>query len=342
MWATGGRFVGTEDAYVKQDRVSVVPQVSGQIAQVAVAENDAVKAGQLLFTIDDSAYRSAVEEDQARLEQARLEVEKLKAAYQQAVSEEATARDALATAQTRDDRQQTLLKSGVVPQATADDSALALQQAQRRPRPGRERRAERQGGARGQPRHRHRPHPEVLQALAALHAAELDLAHTVVTAPTDGVVSQTDRLQQGQYVTPVDRGPEPGRDRRQLDRGQLQGDRPHPHAPGPAGRGDASTPIPTSASRARSARSAPAPARSSRCCRRRTPAATGSRSCSACRCASRSTPGQDLPPLRAGMSASVEVDTGHARGLPKFVAGPLAALGLGGRAAVARPADAAK
>ena len=39
---------------------------------------------------------------------------------------------------------------------------------------------------------------------------------------------------------------------------------------------------------ARSPASAPAPARRSRCCRRRTRPATGSRSCSACRCASRS------------------------------------------------------
>ena len=53
IWATGGRYVGTEDAYVQQDRVSVVPQVSGQIASVEVAENDTVVAGQTLFTIDD-------------------------------------------------------------------------------------------------------------------------------------------------------------------------------------------------------------------------------------------------------------------------------------------------
>ena len=52
--------------------------------------------------------------------------------------------------------------------------------------------------------------------------------------------------------------------------------------------------------------------------------------------------GQDLPPLRAGMSASVEVDTGHARGLPKVVSGTLAALGLGSQPAVAAPAGAAK
>jgi multidrug resistance efflux pump len=34
---------------VKQDRVSVMPQVSGKIATVGVAKNDVVTAGQLLF-----------------------------------------------------------------------------------------------------------------------------------------------------------------------------------------------------------------------------------------------------------------------------------------------------
>ena len=46
----------------------MMPQVSGQIAAVGVGENDAVTAGQMLFSIDDSVYRSAVEEDHAKLE----------------------------------------------------------------------------------------------------------------------------------------------------------------------------------------------------------------------------------------------------------------------------------
>ena len=46
-------------------------------------------------------------------------------------------------------------------------------------------------------------------------------------------------------------------------------------------------------------------------------------------------PGQDVPTLRAGMSASVEVDTGHARGLPHFATAALSAVGLGGTAVAA-------
>jgi hypothetical protein len=55
---------------------------------------------------------------------------------------------------------------------------------------------------------------------------------------------------------------------------------------------------------------APAPARPSRCCRRRTPPATGSRWCSACRCASRWTTAELAEhPLRVGLSMLVTVDT---------------------------------
>jgi membrane fusion protein (multidrug efflux system) len=45
FWATGGRYIATEDAYVQQDRVTVMPQVSGQIATVLAGENEAVAAG---------------------------------------------------------------------------------------------------------------------------------------------------------------------------------------------------------------------------------------------------------------------------------------------------------
>jgi membrane fusion protein, multidrug efflux system len=341
LWVTGGRFVATEDAYVQQDRISVVPQVSGQIASVAVGENDRVTAGQTLFTIDDEAYGAAVEQDRAKLESARLEVEKLKAAYAQAESEAGTARDALATAQTRDDRQRALLKSGVTSQAAADDTALALQQARGALAQAESRVLSARAALAGDPGIATDRHPEVLQALAALHTAELDLAHTVVTAPRDGVVSQTDRLQQGQYVTPatavmslVETGTS------WVEANYKETELTHMLAGQPVEitidtwpdhvlRGELG-----SIGAGTGSEFALLPAQN----------ASGNWVKVVQRVPVRVTlaDGQDLPPLRAGMSATVEVDTGHVRGLPKVVSGTLAALGLGGQTAVAAPADAAK
>ncbi len=334
MWATGGRYIGTEDAYVKQDRIAVMPQVSGQIAAVKVDENDTVHAGQTLFTIDPAVYRNAVEQDQAKLESARLEVEKLKAAYQQALSEESTARDALATAKTQDDRQRSLLKSGVVPQATADESALKLQQAR-----GAVAQAESQvlaakAALAGNPDIETDKHPEVLEALASLHAAELDLSHTTITAPTDGVVSQTDRLQQGQYVTPATSVLSlVATDNTWIEANYKETDLTHMADGQPvevtldtypdhtlkgvvgsigAGTGSEFALLPAQNASGNWVKVV-----------QRVPVKV------------QLDDGQDVPPLRAGMSAGVEVDTGHARGLPDFISRPLAALGLGGGPVVA-------
>ena len=202
-WVTGGRYINTEDAYVQQDRVTVMPQVSGQISTVNVAENQEVKAGDVLFTIDDAVYRNAIEQDQANLEAARLDVAKLKANYQQAVSEAHTASEALSNAQTQDARQRSLVGKGYISQSSADATNLTLAQARGALASAQSQVLGAKAALAGNPDIPVDQHPEVLKALADLHAAQLDLAHTKVYAPEAGVVSQTDRMQEGQYITPT-------------------------------------------------------------------------------------------------------------------------------------------
>ena len=67
--------VVTDDAFVRAAKVSINARVPGQVVNVAVADNQQVRAGQLLFQIDPEPYRIAVEQAQARLSSARLQVE---------------------------------------------------------------------------------------------------------------------------------------------------------------------------------------------------------------------------------------------------------------------------
>lgn len=339
MWTTGGRYVSTEDAYVKQDRVTVMPQVSGQIASVSVAENQPVRAGDPLFAIDDASYRVTVEENEARLQSARLDVEKLKAAYAQAVSEAGTARDALATAQTQDERVQSLRKSGVVAQSDADDSALALQRAKGAVAAADSQVLSAKAALAGNPDIATDAHPEVLQAQAALNAAKLDLAHTVVTAPSDGVVTQTDRLQPGQYVTPATAVLAlMGTDRIWVEANYKETDLEHMADGQPVTVRFDSYPGKTypgtvgSIGAGTGAEFALLPAQN----------ASGNWVKVIQRVPVRVSldNSEDLPPVRAGMSATVEADTGHVRGLPGPVGRALAALGIGGGTAVAAEVDA--
>jgi membrane fusion protein (multidrug efflux system) len=326
-WVTGGRYINTEDAYVQQDRVTVMPQVSGQITTVSVSENQMVEAGAVLFTIDDSVYRNAVEQDQANLESARLEVEKLKASYAQAVSEAETTRDALVNAQTRNERQQTLVKKGIASQSALDDTELQLRQARGALASAESQVLAARAALAGNPDIATDEHPLVLKALAQLHGAELDLAHTTVTAPAAGVISQADRLQEGQYVTPASavmslvetRDSWIEANYKETELTDLRVGQPvdveldtYPdhvlHATvGSIGAGTGSE-------------FALLPAQN----------ATGNWVKVVQRVPVRIQIAEsgDLPPLRAGMSASVTVDTGRARGVPDFLAPTIAALGL--------------
>jgi len=72
-WGSGYLVAYTDDAYLTSDIVSITPEVSGPIEAVHVADNEWVKRGAPLFTIDPVPFRLAV--DQARAEEARAEAQ---------------------------------------------------------------------------------------------------------------------------------------------------------------------------------------------------------------------------------------------------------------------------
>ncbi|HKC51744.1 MAG TPA: HlyD family efflux transporter periplasmic adaptor subunit [Myxococcota bacterium] len=63
----------TDDAIVMADMIDVVPQVSGTISELHVADNQAVAEGDLLFVVDPRPYEFAVQ--RARAEVARIDGE---------------------------------------------------------------------------------------------------------------------------------------------------------------------------------------------------------------------------------------------------------------------------
>src|SRR6478609_9343345 len=77
-WLTSGGSVSTDDAQVKQDIVSVSPQVNGQVVQVFVRNGSRVHRGDLLFRIDPQPYRVALEQAQAQLANAQVQTQVLR------------------------------------------------------------------------------------------------------------------------------------------------------------------------------------------------------------------------------------------------------------------------
>lgn len=200
FWLTGGRYVSTDNAYVQQDKVTLTAGVSGRIVEVAVHENHQVAAGDLLFRIDPEPYRIAVDAADAALASARLQVDQLRAAYEQAVAAATAARDDVSFKQKAFDRVKGLLAKGVSSQAGFDAAENDLHAAEQAASQAEQRIQAALAALGGDAKIATDKHPTVLAAGARLEQAKLDLANTEVHAPVAGVVSQTDRLQVGQYV----------------------------------------------------------------------------------------------------------------------------------------------
>lgn len=198
VYLHGGRYVSTENAYIKADKVPISAEVSGAIREVLVRENQAVQAGDLLFRIDPVPFRIAVAKAEAKLAQARTDLLALKASYRAQKAQIVLAHTRLAFAR-RDLQRQTELADkhfvSVLQLDQARESAdLAAQQVTALEQ-DLARIAESLGGGIDTPVEQH---PNYLSALAELHQTQLDLARIDVHAPAAGTVSKLPKP--GQFV----------------------------------------------------------------------------------------------------------------------------------------------
>jgi membrane fusion protein (multidrug efflux system) len=195
-WFATGDYVSTDNAQVKQDIVSVSAQVSGPVVKIAVENGDHVKRGDVLFQIDPAPYRVALEQAEAQLAAAKLQTTELQT---QASGTGADITGALADVEIkRRDlaRQSTLLKEGFTTRSRYDDAVSELRKSETNLGNARARAANANAAiAPGQ-------QPNVAAAQAAVDKARLDLSHTDVRAPFDGIIANSDRLQVGQAVAP--------------------------------------------------------------------------------------------------------------------------------------------
>ncbi|WP_417318545.1 HlyD family secretion protein [Emcibacter sp.] len=197
-YLNGGRYVETENAYVKSDKLMIAAEVSGPITEVPIRENQQVSKGDILFRIDDRPYRIALAEQDAELRRVRDNIAGLKASYRQKQDELELARTNLAYAKTVLDRQGELVASRNVSQTSYDTAKHAYDAAVVSLKVIESEKAEVLADLAGNPAIAPEQHPRFLAAKAALDRARLDLERTVVRAPFDGIASSTPQV--GQQV----------------------------------------------------------------------------------------------------------------------------------------------
>ncbi|MEO8651429.1 MAG: HlyD family secretion protein [Hyphomicrobiaceae bacterium] len=112
-WLWSGRYVATENAYVKADIVQVSSEVAGRIVEVKVREHAHVSAGDVLLTVDAEPYAIALAKSEAELDQTRSKVAGFRAEYGEAEMELREAKSRIAFFEAQHDRQQQLSDKGV-------------------------------------------------------------------------------------------------------------------------------------------------------------------------------------------------------------------------------------
>lgn len=130
LWeASGLVFAYTDDAVLTSDLVAIAPQVTGPVQMVSVVDNQAVQAGDPLFTIDPTPFRLALDQaaDALSAAQSRIAVDQTAEASAIALQRSAQARAAQAEADLA--RAQNLAGAGFEAAQAEQDATTAAQQA---------------------------------------------------------------------------------------------------------------------------------------------------------------------------------------------------------------------
>jgi membrane fusion protein (multidrug efflux system) len=199
IWLHGGRYVSTENAYVKADIVQIAPEVSGRVLEVAARDHTHVDKGALLLKIDAEPFRLALDKAEAELDAARSQVETLRANWRETKSELAEAESRAAYFTRQSARQQELAQRGVVAPTKRDEVENDALAARDRVNVVRQRLIRVLTALNGDPNLPTEQHPLVREKRAMRERAAYDLSRTTIVAPIGGVAVNV-KLQPGEQV----------------------------------------------------------------------------------------------------------------------------------------------
>jgi membrane fusion protein (multidrug efflux system) len=198
LW--GGRYVGTDDAYVHANKLMVSTDVSGLVERINVKEGQKVQAGDILFTLDPKPFEIALENAQAALAGTVQDVESTRAQYRAALGQIAAQQAQVNVNRATLARYEALAKDNAIAPIQVDTSRAALLSAQATLGSLQQTAAMQLAKLGGRPDMPAEQTPAYRKAKAAVEEAQRQLDHAVVRAPFAGIVSEVDSLQPGTLV----------------------------------------------------------------------------------------------------------------------------------------------
>jgi membrane fusion protein, multidrug efflux system len=319
-YVTGGQVMSTDDAYVQAETVGISTDVSGIVQGIDVANNQPVDAGQVLYRLDSRQFQIALDNAKANLAQTALTIDAMKQDYTRMLSDAAAQQAQVELDQATYDRYAALVPSGATTKASYDQARFTLELDKNKLKSLRQQAAVQLARLDGNPDIPVTQHPQYLQAKSQVDEAQRQLDHTVIKAPFAGIVTNVPSIAPGKYLAAsmtafylvdtnhvwVDATP------KETELTYVRPGQPvtatvdtYPDAEWHG--------IVESISPAAAQQFSLLPAQNT----------SGNWVKVVQRITMRvriDTNDKHLPPLRAGMSLEVNVDTGHARGLPHFLA----------------------
>ena len=199
-YVTGGQVMSTDDAYVEADKVGVSTDVSGIVKEIDVTENQHVETGWVLYRLDDLPFRLALERAEAQVGMIADALNALKAKYRDMQAQIQQAQHDVDYYDREFRRQQSLLSSGAASQVAFDTARRNLVNAQQKLASLNQQLAAIAANLNGDPDGAIEKHPRYLDAVAQRDEAQRQLDHTVVKAPFTGVVTNVYAIARGKYL----------------------------------------------------------------------------------------------------------------------------------------------
>ncbi|MGC8536125.1 MAG: HlyD family secretion protein [Rhizomicrobium sp.] len=199
-WLLSGRYVSTDDAYIRATRAQISTNISARVLAINVHDNQHVHKGDILFRLDPRRFRIAYLVAKAKFAAARQEIRARRATYLKDLAAQSAAMDTLLFRQRDYARAQKLLKAGIASRAQFDAAQHARDAAKAGLAGAHQKAASALAALDGRPNAPLARYPQVREAAANLADAKLNLSYTIVRAPMSGIVTKVDNLAVGDYV----------------------------------------------------------------------------------------------------------------------------------------------
>ena len=188
LYLQGGRFVSTENAYLKSEIISVSSEISGKVQTVLLEDNARVQEGDLVVKLYDQPLLIPVARAEANLANIRGDLQGQQAEYESKKLEITSAQTDFEFREVELERMQQLLEEKSVSVAQFDQAEFARKTAFNKLEAKKQ--AVKVIEARLiDPYQAVEKHPRYLQALAELNNARLDLSYIEVRSPADGIAT---------------------------------------------------------------------------------------------------------------------------------------------------------